>query len=368
MSAATDSQVQDFVARLVRDDIRAMSAYPVPSSAGMVKLDAMENPHRLPEPLRAAIGEAVAGASINRYPDPTAPGLRARLREAMAIPEGAGVILGNGSDEIIHIVVQALARDGAAVLAPEPTFVMYKVDALLARVRYVGVPLRADFSLDVEAMLEAIAEHRPAVVFLAYPNNPSGNLFDTAAVERILRASPGLVVVDEAYHAFARETFLHRIGEFPNLMVMRTVSKLGLAGIRLGYAAAAAPWIHEFDKVRPPYNVGVLTQAVGETLLAHHDVLQRQADDIVAERGWLAAALAAMPGVKVFPSDANFLLARLPDAPAVMAGLKAQGVLVKNLHGGHPLLENCLRFTVGTPDENRRLLEALAASLGAKAA
>ena len=361
------AQASDLVSRLVREDIRAMSAYPVPSSAGMVKLDAMENPHSLPEPLRAAIGAAVAGASINRYPDPTAPGLRARLREAMAIPDGAGMILGNGSDEIIHIVVQALAREGAVVLAPEPTFVMYKVDALLARVRYVGVPLRADFSLDVEAMLAAIAEHRPAVVFLAYPNNPSGNLFDTAAMERILRASPGLVVVDEAYHAFARETFLSRLGEFPNLMVMRTVSKLGLAGIRLGYAAAAAAWIHEFDKVRPPYNVGVLTQAVGETLLAHHEVLQGQADDIVAERGRLAAALAAMPGVTVFPSDANFLLARLPDAPAAMAGLKARGVLVKNLHGGHPLLHNCLRFTVGTADENRRLLEALAVALGAKA-
>jgi len=348
---------------LVREEVLALAAYHVGEAAGMVKLDAMENPYALPQELRREIAELAAGAAINRYPNPQAPELKARLRQTMAIPEAFDILLGNGSDELIHIMVQALARPGAVVLAPEPTFVMYRVYALVNRMCYVGVPLAPDFTLDCARFLAAIEEHQPALTFIAYPNNPSGNLFPEADVLRILHAAPGVVVLDEAYHAFAQKSFMQRLAQHPNLIVMRTLSKSGMAGLRLGYAAGSPAWMREFDKVRPPYNVNVLTQLVAERLLAHAGVLAEQAAAIRGERGRLEAELARMGGVTAFQSDANFLLLRVPDAGKVFAGMKERGVLVKLLHGSHPLLAQCLRITVGTAEENTQCLAALRASL-----
>lgn len=348
---------------LVREEVLALSAYHVGEAAGMVKLDAMENPYALPPALRREIAELVAGAAINRYPNPQAPELKARLRQAMAIPEAFDILIGNGSDEIIHIIIQALARPGAVVLAPDPTFVMYGMYALVNRMRYVGVPLAPDFTLDCARFLAAIEEHQPALVFIAYPNNPTGNLFPEADVLRILQAAPGLVVLDEAYHAFAQKSFMPHLAGHPNLVVMRTLSKIGMAGLRLGYAAGSPAWMREFDKVRPPYNVNLLTQLVAERLLTHPDVLVEQSAAIRGERARLKAEFERAPGVTAFASDANFLLVRVPDAGRTFAGMKARGVLVKNLHGGHPLLAQCLRVTVGTADENAQCLAALRASL-----
>lgn len=350
-------------ADLVREEILALKGYHVPPAAGMIKLDAMENPYRLPESLRREIGRVVAGLEVNRYPDPAAPELKARLRETFAIPAGCDVLIGNGSDEIIQIATHALARPNAVVLAPEPSFVMYRLYALVARMRYIGVPLNADFTLDVARFIDAIAENRPALIFLAYPNNPTGNLFPEEAIAKIIEAAPGLVVIDEAYHVFAGKTFMTRLREFPNLMVMRTVSKLGLAGIRLGYAAARPEWLSELDKVRPPYNVSVLTQFVAERLLAHIDALHAQAEHIKADRARLAERLRSLKGVEIFPSHANFVLVRVPDADRVHGHLKARNILVRNFHGSHPLLANCVRITVGTPVENESMLAALAECL-----
>jgi histidinol-phosphate aminotransferase len=350
----------DFVQRLVREEIRALSAYHVPSAEGMVKLDAMENPYRLPDAVRVEIGRAVADALINRYPDPAAPELAAALRRSFGIPEGAGLLIGNGSDEIITIITQALAKPGAVMLAPDPSFAMFRMNAVFSHMRFYGVPLNADFSLDAEAFITALDEHKPALVFLAYPNNPTGNLYPEADVARILRAAPGIVVVDEAYFAFAGKSFMPRLAEFPNLVVMRTVSKIGMAGLRLGYAAAAPELMAEFNKVRPPYNVGVATQLIATALLGHMDVLDAQAAKIKAARAGLAAGVAALPGVHVYPSEANFILARFPDGLAAFELLKARHVLVKNFHGSHPMLANCLRLTVGTAEENAIMLKALA--------
>ena len=350
--------------KVIRPDVLAIHAYPVAAdTAGMVKLDAMENPYRLPPELREAVARAVAGAELNRYPDPAAPSLKARLRAVYAIPAGCEILIGNGSDEIIAITTCAIARPGAVVLAPEPSFVMYKMSAGFAGARFVGVPLAADFSLDLGRFLAAIETHRPALVWLAYPNNPTGNAFAASDIERIIAAAPGLVVIDEAYHVFARRSFMARLPEFPNLMVMRTVSKEGLAGIRLGYAAAAPAWIAELDKVRPPYNVNVITQVVAETLLEHHAVLEDQARRILADRAALLAELRQIERVAVFASEANFLLVRVPDAPRTYAAMKARRVLVRNFHGSHALLANCLRITVGAPEENARMIAALTESI-----
>jgi histidinol-phosphate aminotransferase len=232
--------------------------------------------------------------------------------------------------------------------------------ATFSGMQAVPVPLRADFSLDADAFIARMREEKPALVFLAWPNNPTGVLYPEEDVARIIRACPGLVVLDEAYHVFAGRSFMPRLAEFDNLVVIRTVSKLGLAGIRLGYLAGRPEWVAEFDKVRPPYNVSVLTQAAAMFMLEHLEVLEEQAARIRGERGDLGRGLAALKGVTVFPSEANFFLIRVPDAARAYESLKGQGVLVRNFHPGLP---HCLRVTVGTPDENRILLNALKEAL-----
>ena len=343
--------------QLVRPEILEIQAYHVGESAGMVKLDAMENPFPLPEVLRNKLGEVLARVDLNRYPDSGAALLRAKLREKMHVPDGMELLLGNGSDDLIQIMTVALARPGAVLMYPAPNFVMYSMDAVFSGMKAVPVPVRADFSLDMPLFIEAIKEYRPALVFIAYPNNPTGALYREQDVVAILNAAEGLVVLDEAYHVFAQKSFMSRLPEFANLAVLRTVSKLGLAGIRLGYLAARPAWIEQFNKVRQAYNVNSLTQAAALFLLDHLDVLEAQAARLRSERAVLSVALVALPGVTVFPSEANFLLVRVPDAARAFEGLKQQGVLVRSVNAG--ATRDCIRVTVGTPEENRILLAAL---------
>ena len=350
---------------LVRDEILAMTAYPVASAHGLVKLDAMENPYPLPEKLAAEMGERLGRVAVNRYPDPGYRELKRRLRDAMGIPPGLEIVLGNGSDEVIQMLSLLLARPGAVALSVEPSFVMYRLSAIAAGMRYVGVSLRADFTLDEPALMAAVQAHRPALTWLAYPNNPTGNLFPRDAILRVVAASPGLVVADEAYFPFSGGASMRdEVGRHPNLVLVRTVSKLGLAGLRLGLAAGPADWMAELEKLRPPYNVNVLTAAAAELLLERRAVLEEQAGRIVAERTRLELGLDAIPAVRRFPSAANFVLARVPDGPGAFEALKGRGILVRTLNGTHPLLAHCLRLTVGTSDENAKLLEALASILG----
>jgi len=344
---------------LIRREILDLHAYHVPPSEGFIKLDAMENPYSLPDNLRGEIAASVAQAAMNRYPDPSATTLKAKIREVSGLPSGVDVLLGNGSDELIQLLALALNKRRATMLGVEPSFVMYKMIAAFTGMRYVGVPLRTDFSVDLMGTLRAIERERPALVFFAYPNNPTGNLFDSSALEEIIETTEGLVVVDEAYYAFASDSFLPLLGKYPNLLVMRTFSKLGMAGLRLGFLAGPTAWLNELEKLRLPYNVGVLPQLVAEKLLDHHDVLLAQAAQIRADRAILQAALSEIAGVTVYPSEANFLLFRVADAPAVFAGLKQRGVLIKNLNGSHPMLRDCLRVTVGTPQEGAAFVAAL---------
>jgi histidinol-phosphate aminotransferase len=343
----------------IRPEIRALAAYPVANAEGFIKLDAMENPFGLTAQVRAEIAAAAANVPLNRYPDGGGEAVKSALRRSLGLSDDVGLVLGNGSDELLQMVTTAIARPGAVVLAPDPSFVMYRLYALYANARYVGVPLRVDFTLDIDAMLEAIVREQPALVWLAYPNNPTGNLFAAADVARIIRAAPGIVAVDEAYYAYAESSFLPRVLEFANLIVVRTLSKIGLAGARLGYAAAHPAWIAEIEKVRPPYNVNALTQAVVPVVLGHGALLAEQAATARRERERVAAALAALRRVTVFPTQANFVLIRVPDAPHWFATLRDAGILVKNVSAMHPLLANCLRITIGTPAENDALLTAL---------
>jgi histidinol-phosphate aminotransferase len=349
--------------RMLRQDILSLHAYHVQPSPGMVKLDAMENPYLLPENIRTEIALAVASAAINRYPDADAQGLKKKIKTVSCLPPEMDVLLGNGSDEIIQLLAMAVARPGATLMSVEPSFVMYKMIATFTGMNYVGVPLTEDFELDLAAMLEAIERHQPALIFLAYPNNPTGNLFDAAAIVQIIEASNGLVVVDEAYYAFAADSFLPQLGRYANLLVMRTFSKLGMAGLRLGFLAGSKIWLEQLEKLRLPYNVGVLTQAVAEILLQHHEVLLQQAEQIKLDRSWLYERLVGTVDVHAYPSEANFILFRLPHAARVFEGLKQRGVLIKKLDGGHPALLDCLRVTVGTAEENELFVRALQESI-----
>jgi histidinol-phosphate aminotransferase len=347
--------------QFIRAEIQALSAYHVADSAHLIKLDAMENPYPLPDQLKQQWLDVLSTTALNRYPDPSARELVAKLRTYMEIDASQAVLLGNGSDEIIQIIAMSLAKSGSSLLAPEPGFVMYKMIATFVGMNYIGVPLKTDFSLDMPAMLAAIKQHQPAVTFLAYPNNPTANLFDQRAITDIIKAAQGLVVLDEAYHPFACRSFMSRLGEFDNLLVMRTVSKMGLAGLRLGLLAGPEEWLGEFDKVRLPYNINSLTQASAHFVLDHGDVFEQQAASIRQQREWIFAQLSSIDALEVYPSKANFILFRLQSGEAgdVFEQLKTAGVLIKNMSPAGGMMAQCLRVTVGTPDENAAFMQAL---------
>jgi histidinol-phosphate aminotransferase len=354
------------IARTIRQDVQSTHAYAIQDSRGMVKLDAMENPFSLPLELQQALGRRLAAVAINRYPVQSSVDLVAALSSYAQLPAGCKLILGNGSDELIDLLSVACDVPGAVVLSPLPGFVMYEMSARLRGLRFVGVPLTASFELDEAAMLAAIEEHRPALTYIAYPNNPTANLFDDASVQRIIQAvgrQQGLVVMDEAYQPFSSRSWMQRIAEQPHVLVMRTLSKFGLAGVRLGYLCGHAELIAEIDKVRPPYNVSVLNAEAAMFALEHAGEYARQATVLKVERARLQSTLADMPGVHAFPSEANMILVRVPDSKQAFEGMKRHGVLVKHIAGLHPLLANCLRLTVGTPEENTQMIDALKASL-----
>ncbi len=351
--------------QLIRPEIRALSAYPVPDPGTCIKLDAMENPYHWPDELKQQWLESLRAAELNRYPDPSASALVSILRDTMQVPDNMQLLLGNGSDELIQMLALAVAQPGRVVLAPEPAFVMYRIIAEVTGMNYVGVPLLDNFSLDRPALLRAIEAHQPALVFLAYPNNPTGNLFEEQAIIEILEKSPGLVVVDEAYAPFTGASFMQRLGEFDNLLVLRTVSKMGLAGLRLGLLAGPADWLKEIDKTRLPYNINVLTQLSAQFALKHVDVLLQQAKQIRTDRTWLTQQLVSLGVVAVYPSEANFILFRTSEgqADSIFSRLREKGVLIKNLSPSGGQLTDCLRVTVGTAEENKIFIDALTQSV-----
>lgn len=347
----------------IRDDIKAMSAYRIADlPEGFIKLDAMESPYhpfaRFPE-LSNEWLRLIAQAQIHLYPNPAASGLQETLRKAFDIPESAAIALGNGSDELIQFMTLLVAQSGATMLAVEPSFVMYRHNAELYGMNYVGVPLNEDFTLDLPAVLSAIDKHQPALIFIAYPNNPTGVCFRREEVEAIIRAARGIVVVDEAYGAFSRDSFLPQAGSVENLVVMRTISKIGFAGLRIGYAAGSPAVMDELAKILPPYNMNQLSLATAKFALQHHDVIQTTIDILKTERERVFNELSAIGRLKAFPSEANFITVRVPDADALFNTLKENRILIKKLHGTHPLLAQCVRITIGSPEQNDAVLDII---------
>ena len=350
----------------IRQDIQSMHAYAIQESEGMVKLDAMENPHRLPLELQEELGRRLGALALNRYPAGRINVLRQALASYAGMPEGYEIMLGNGSDELISLLALACDVPGASVLAPLPGFVMYAMSAQLQGLKFHGVPLTSDFELDEAAMLEAIARHQPAITYLAYPNNPTANLWDDTVMENIILAAGqqgGLVVLDEAYQPFSSRSYMDRIERHGHVLLLRTLSKFGLAGVRLGYLMGPQALIAEIDKVRPPYNISVLNCECALFALEHSEVFAAQALDLCAQRAVLMQALAAISDVTAFKSEANMILIRVPDAAKTFDRMRARKVLIKNVSSLHGLLDNCLRITVGTADENAKMLTVLKEAL-----
>ena len=344
---------------IIRPEVRALRAYHVPDANGMVKLDAMENPYNLPREQAELLGKSLADVTLNRYPDAQATELKQALRTRFEIREDYDIIIGNGSDELILLFALLVNRPGAVMLGVEPSFVMYRMISTYVGMRYASVDLNVDFSLSRESLIAAIEREQPALMFFAYPNNPTGNCYAASDLDAVLEAAPGIVVVDEAYFPFSQRSFADRLACHPNLIIMRTLSKLGLAGLRLGFAFGHRELIAEVEKLRLPYNINSLSQRAGVQALEDFAPLAAQNARIRTDREALQQALSGLPGVECYPSDANFILIRLADATGIYKQLLDAGILVKNLNGGHALLHNCLRITVGSPEENAALIAAL---------
>jgi len=353
--------IKDRINKLIKPAIIEAKAYHVSDANDFIKLDAMENPYVWPDDIKTAWSHSMEQAELNRYPDPAASELREKLSSTLNLPDNTAMMFGNGSDELIQIILLALNKSSRVIMAPEPGFVMYKLLSSLLELDYVGVPLKDDFSLDLPAMLISIEEKQPGVIFIAWPNNPTGNLFDQNDIEAIIKATSGLVVIDEAYHVFAQKSMMSCLEKYPNVLLMRTLSKLGLAGLRLGMMFGAPEWIAEFEKLRLPYNIGTLNQLSANFILDNISLLEQQAGQICNDRSDVFNALANIDGVEAWPSEANFILFRVAGKGAehVHAELLKHKILIKKLHGVHPLLDNCLRVTIGTKEENEIFLSTL---------
>ena len=348
---------------LVREDIRDLVPYEPHLFSNVIKLDANENPHLFPADLMRALYSGLDGETFTRYPDPTCRELKNRIAGFTGTSPD-NVILGNGSDELIQLILQTFGGPGKRVIIPVPTFSMYKIHGQITGTLPVDVPRDESFGLAMEQLLVEIKHPATRVTFIATPNNPTGNAVPADQVRRLAEEANSLVVADEAYIDFGGETCLPLLKDYPNLIILRTFSKIGLAGLRVGYLLAHQDVTVELLKVKQPYNVNAFSQMAAATVIDRWPLLRKQIEEIISERERLAAELGTIPGMTVYPSQANFILFRVPgSAPEIHARLLDGGILVRVGLGTTLGLGNCLRVTVGTRQENDLFLEKLKKSL-----
>jgi len=344
-----------FIDQWLRTDIRNINAYHVPSAKNMLKMDAMESPFGVPEELKDEFLEYISHSEVNRYPDANAKELQATLRSLMDIPKDFGVLLGNGSDELIQLLSLACSS-GDLIMSFEPSFVMYELVSKFAQLNYHGMPLDENFEIDLNSTLLAIKSKKPKLIFIAYPNNPTGNSFDYDVIREIIESTDALVVLDEAYYAYSEKSFLAEIKNFSNLVVLRTISKIGFAGLRLGLLVGSQETIEQLNKLRLPYNINILTQASANFLLKDRRRIVSNAKIIINERRRLYDELSLIQSLTVYPSQANFLLVKAENAKLLLESLKDSGILIKGF-AISTQLENFVRISVGEAKENNVLLE-----------
>ena len=354
--------IKDIIYQRVRPEIRERLAYEVAPSDGYVKLDSMESPYVWPESVRNDWLSELRDIEMKRYPDALGSKLCDAIRAWVSLRDTSGILLGNGSDELIQMIMMTV---GGPVMAPEPTFGMYKMIAEALGLQFIGIPLMKDFSLDIQQMVEHIEAYDPSCVFFAYPNNPTGNLFNYSEIQDLIEITRGLVIIDEAYYPYSGRTFVSELHEKKNVAILRTFSKFGLAGLRLGFLAAPHLWINEINKIRLPYNVNTLTQISAKFAIQKDSWFRGRAEIIREERQRLFYRLEKFTAIKVFPSSSNFILFRLQehDADIIFAELIRQKILIRNMNGTDKSLANCLRVTVGTAEENEKFIQALSLSI-----
>ena len=351
----TKSRNTKDIINLVLPAVRGLAAYHVDETPVRVKLDAMENPFLLPDNIRKEIGKSAQQALINRYPDPSAKKLKQAIARYWKM-DRSRMLLGNGSDELIQAIILAF---GGPVLAPTPSFAMYELSARALSQDVVTVPLTDEFDLNADAVITAAKRTKAKVIFLACPNNPTGSRFSDGAIRKVIEKTNAVVVIDEAYFSFSGRTFLPFLKNHPNMIILRTLSKIGLAGLRIGVLTASKEIIGELNKIRLPYNINSLSQAAGLVALKHASTLNTQISQLISERRKLYNALLRTPGATPFPTETNFILLWIEkDSTNVFQALKKRGILVKNLDRPGPL-KGCLRVTVGTPAENKEFLKEL---------
>ncbi|MEK6672177.1 MAG: histidinol-phosphate transaminase [Nitrospirota bacterium] len=335
------------IKNLVKPSVRSLTAYQAFDIPCKIKLDANESPYGFP------FGPLLAKISTNRYPDPGAKELKRMLAKRLAVSP-ANILFGNGSDELIYYLITTF---GGPVLYPVPTFSMYGIISQALGEKAISIPLDREFDIALEKTLMAIKKEKPKLIFLSSPNNPTGNCFSAEKILKIIELSKGIVVVDEAYQPFSSEKgFLPLLKDYKNLVIMRTLSKIGLAALRLGFMIADAEIIAEVNKVRLPFNLNSLSQAVAVEALEEKGELAFSIKKIVSERELLFRELEKIKGIRPYPSEANFILFRTDKPEKVYDALLKRGILVRNMTGS---VTGCLRVTVGTPEENKAFLKAL---------
>ena len=346
-----------FIEQWLRSDIKNIDAYHVPVSKDMIKLDAMESPFGVPEDLKVEFLKCIEQSEVNRYPEADPSPLKGTLRSLMDIPDEFGILLGNGSDELIQLLALACSKDDL-IMSFEPSFVMYELVSKYVNLEYFGVQLDSNFDINLSDALLIIEREKPKIIFIAYPNNPTGNCFDYDAIIEIIKSTNSMVILDEAYYAYSDKSFLSEISNFPNLLVLRTISKIGFAGLRLGLLIGDQETIAQLNKLRLPYNINALTQTSANFLLQDKQRIINNAQIIIEERRRLAHELSLFSKFKVYPSQTNFILVHSEDANSLHTALKENGILIKGFPKGSKL-SDFIRISVSEPVENNILIDAI---------
>jgi len=346
-----------FIEKWLRSDIKNIDAYHVPVSKDMIKLDAMESPFGVPEDLKVEFLKCIEQSEVNRYPEADPSPLKDTLRSLMDIPDEFGILLGNGSDELIQLLALACSKDDL-IMSFEPSFVMYELVSKYVNLEYFGVQLDSNFDINLSDALLIIEREKPKIIFIAYPNNPTGNCFDYDAIIEIIKSTNSMVILDEAYYAYSDKSFLSEISNFPNLLVLRTISKIGFAGLRLGLLIGDQETIAQLNKLRLPYNINALTQTSANFLLQDKQRIINNAQIIIEERRRLAHELSLFSKFKVYPSQTNFILVHSEDAHSLHTALKENGILIKGFPKGSKL-SDFIRISVSEPVENNILIDAI---------
>lgn len=352
-----ENKPQGIVQSRVSQEIRDITPYSVPHIDCKIKLDGNESPFSLPQDVQEMVNRAIQEIEINRYPDPEASNLIEIMAKVTEFPIG-GILLGNGSDELIGMLITTFTNGSGKVLCPSPSFSMYKLTALAMGAEVIEIPLDENFDIELDSTIKAIEDEDPDLIFLASPNNPTGNMYSASKIAEIISVSKGVVVVDEAYSDFSGYTFLPLVKECENLVILRTLSKVGFAGLRVGILYAGEDLVREVNKVRYPYNINSLSQAVSEVVLENHEFVSESIQLIVRERERVYKTLSVLDGITAYPSDANFIFFKAEDADSLFSKLVEKEILIRNFNRPGRL-ENCMRVTIGTPQENDAFLSAL---------